>query len=490
MAETSSSPAWRSTVIPMLRGCVVLALVTLAAYRLHLNAAVTSCAYLVAIVLNCLDGAVKTAGALSLAAVGCLDFFFIEPRFSFTMDDPMDYAALVAFLTVSMVTTRLASRVRDGAAAAKRDHGNLQRLYDLAQQLLMLDPLRTDHSKILDTLRSMVQLRAAAIFDAGNAQIYCAGDGGVLGDRTRDAYIMSKDINDPESGIAIRCFRSGGKATGAIGFLGLDDMDGLAGPVAALVSATLQRGQASREAANATAEARMETLRSAILDALAHEFKTPLAAILTAAGGLREIGRLGPEESELAEIVETEAERLTRLSSRLLRLARLDVEEVRPRLEPADIVHLVNGMVARYARRSPDREFPVVITEQPPEVAADPELLQLALSQLLDNACKYSPRDSPVRITVEPAGRFVHVTVWNCGDPISPTECRLIFDRFYRGSEGRLLASGSGLGLYVARKIALAHGGSLELDPSAASGSGVAFRLSVPLALEEFETDG
>jgi two-component system sensor histidine kinase KdpD len=406
------------------------------------------------------------------------------------MDDPIDYAALAAFLTVSVVTTRLASRAREGVAAARRQHAILQRLYDLSQRLLVLDPLRTDPTKIAETLQSMFDLHAVCIFDGPSAQVHTSGDVGPLTDRTRDAYIMSQDLNDPATDTAVRCFRAMGQATGALGFSGLDDMQGLAGPVATLVSAAIQRGQAAREAANAAAETRMETLRSAILDALAHEFKTPLAAILTAAGGLRETGRLKPEEAELAEIIENEADRLTRLSSRLLRLARLDVEEVRPRLEHANITDLVGGVVARYCRRSPDREFPMVANAPLPEVAADPELLQLALSQLLDNACKYSPRDSPVKITMDSNERFVTVTVWNSGETISSAESRLIFDRFYRGSEGRLLASGSGLGLYVARKIALAHGGLLELEHTAANGDGVAFRLSVPLAPEEFEGDG
>ena len=469
----------------------MLAALTLIAYALRLHPAVTGCAYLVAIVLNCLDCVMSVAALLSIVAVGCLDYFFIEPRFTLNVANPVDGAVLIGFLTVSMVTTRLASRAREGAKAARREHENLARLYELAQTLLGLDPLRTDPIKILETLQNVLRLEAACIFDGTNAQMYEAGQAGSLAEKTRDAFIMGRDANEPGAATALRCFRAGGKTIGAIGFRGLPDPEGLAGPAAALAGGAIQRGQAAREAANAAAEARVETLRSAILDALAHEFKTPLAAILTAAGGLRETGRLGTAESELAEIVENEAERLSRLSSRLLRLARLDVEEVRLRLEPANIVDLVNGVVARYARRSPEREFTLAVGEPaPPEIAADPELVQLALSQLVDNACKYAPRELPVRIRVESAGAAVHVVVWNAGPAIRPAECRLIFERFYRGSEGRQMASGTGLGLYVARKIAVAHGGALELDHSERAAGGVAFRLSLPAAEEESDSDG
>ena len=490
MALAQRAAVCRDIPIPLLRGCVVVLLLTAAAYKLQAHPAITGCAYLVAIALNCLDCAISVATVLSLLAVACLDYFFIEPRFTLNVTNPVDVAALIGFLTISMLTTRLASKAREGAKAAKREHENLERLYGLAQTLLALDPLRTDQAKILETLQNVLHLDAACIFDGSNAQMYVVGKASLLSEKTRDAFIMGKDVNEPESAIALRCFRAGGKTTGAIGFLGLPDLEALAGPVAALAGGALQRGQAAREAANAAAEARVETLRSAILDALAHEFKTPLAAILTAAGGLRETGHLGDAEMELAEIVENEAERLSRLSSRLLRLARLDVEEVRPRLEHANIVDLVNGVLGRYARRSPDREFSLSVGEQPlPEIAADPDLLQLALSQLVDNACKYSARDLPVRISIESLPKCVDVVVWNAGQPISPTEYRLIFERFYRGSEGRQLASGTGLGLYVARKIALAHGGTLELDHSDRAAGGVAFRLSIPVAPED-ETDG
>jgi two-component system sensor histidine kinase KdpD len=479
----------RSFVVPAVRGCLILAVLTAGAFRFHLNVAVTGFSFLIAIVLNCLNGARASAVVVSVMAVACLDYFFIEPLFSFTVADPIDFAALGAFLTTSLVTTRLASTAREEAAAARREHRNLEQLYAMSQKMLGLDPLLSDPAAILESVRDMLHLRAVSIFDGGAAELQTVGDGAALGDRTRDAYILCKDVNEPESGMALRCLRTGGKASGAIGFLGLTDVDAMAGPVAALTAAAIERGRAARAAANAAAEARTETLRSAILDALAHEFKTPLAAILTATGGLRETGCLGPQEAELAEIVESEADRLSNLTSRLLRLARLDSQEVRPRLENISLVTLVSGVLDRYRSQNPDREFPLAVPAGGAIVAADAELLQLALSQLLDNACRYSPRGSPVRVFVASDERSAQVTVWNAGDLIPASERRLIFERFYRGSEGRQLSSGSGLGLYVARKIALAHDGALELDSSQPAAAGVVFRLSIPIAGEESDLE-
>jgi two-component system, OmpR family, sensor histidine kinase KdpD len=126
---------------------------------------------------------------------------------------------------------------------------------------------------------------------------------------------------------------AGGNTIGAISFEGLRDSELTAGALSALAAAMLERMRTFRNASQATAAAQAESFRGAILDALAHEFKTPLATIITAAGGLRELGPLGVEQLELTNIVETEASRLSLLTSRLLRAAQVDREDIKPRPE-------------------------------------------------------------------------------------------------------------------------------------------------------------
>jgi two-component system sensor histidine kinase KdpD len=253
----------------------------------------------------------------------------------------------------------------------------------------------------------------------------------------------------------------------------------MAGPASAMIAATLLRQKAALNASEAEAAARTETLRSAILDALAHEFKTPLATILTAAGGMRETAPLSAEQDDLAEMIETETERLSELTSRLLSLARLDQEEVKPRLEPTDVAVAVREAVDRQLRQTPGRQISVTAEPQMEEISADAGLLQLALAQLLDNACRYSPPDSPVEVCVEPSDRGASVVVWNSGEPIEAGEREHVFERMYRGRRGRLVSGGTGLGLYVARKIAMAHGGTLGLATGLRE-DGVSFRLTLP----------
>jgi len=268
---------------------------------------------------------------------------------------------------------------------------------------------------------------------------------------------------------------------GVIGFEGLKDVELTAEPLAALAAVMIERIRAFRRASHAAAATEAEVFRGAVLDALAHEFKTPLATIITAAGGLKEAAPLRPEQRELAEMVETEASRLGQLSSRLLRLARLDRDEVKPQMELTDLAKVVRSVVEQYALRWPDRRLLLLKCERV-DVMADQELLWLGLGQLLDNACKYSRPGSDIRVSIELANEAVTVRVWNNGSAISSAEQARIFDRFHRGVIARGQTPGSGLGLYVARKIALAPGGNLELEDPEESDSGTAFRFTIPIS--------
>ena len=151
----------------------------------------------------------------------------------------------------------------------------------------------------------------------------------------------------------------------------------------------IERCRALEQASRAAAATEAEVFRGAMLDALAHEFKTPLATIIMAAGGVREAGPLGREQLELAETVEEEASRLGQLTTRLLRLARLDREEVKPQMEYADIRSVVDSVVEQYCRRWPERKLSWIPGDRI-NAPVDRELLWLGLGQLVDNACKYS----------------------------------------------------------------------------------------------------
>jgi len=457
----------RETVIRAGVGSLGVALLTSICFGLHIDLASAIPLYMLLVVAQSMTGDFRSATIVSLLSAGCLDFFFTQPLFSLYMSNPLNALALVVFVFTALVITRLVSRERQQAKSSRLQKDRLDRLYKLSQRLLALEPEAMMTEKFLEPFRELFGVTAICAFDAETAEVHLVGSSRRnLASKAREAYISGHDLNDTAPRLSVRCLRVGGGArmTGAIGFEGLRDPEETTGSLLALTAALIERTKAFRKATSASAAVQAEVYRSAVLDALAHEFKTPLATILAAAGGLREAGPLQAEQDEMADTVENEALRLTNLTSKLLRTARLDREQINPRMETINAGSMANEIASQYSRRSPDRHLLVTNSRETVEVFADPELLPIALNQLVENACKYSLPGSTVAIDIAREGKLVAIKVSNDGSSVPYNERERIFERFYRGSEVKNTISGSGLGLYVARKIAIAHGGSLDLE--------------------------
>jgi signal transduction histidine kinase len=146
---------------------------------------------------------------------------------------------------------------------------------------------------------------------------------------------------------------------------------------------------------------------------------------------------------------------------------------------------LVTVVADQYSKQWTDRKLSIRKQAIATSVMADPELLELAFRQLLDNACKYSVPGSAVRVSIDSQEEWVAIRTSNSGSSIRPSERSRIFERFYRGADAQHKAPGSGLGLYVARKIVHAHGGSLDLEIGPTPHQDTAFLLALPRAVRE-----
>jgi two-component system sensor histidine kinase KdpD len=318
---------WRSG-LRALPGTFLVGLVTFICYGLGLNLTATGFLYLIVVVLQSLLGDFVSSAVVSIFADLCLNFFFVPPLFSFRVSDSSDILALSAFLITGLVITRLMTQVRQEAETSELQRTEMKLLYELTQRLLALDPDDLLMTRAVGLFREVYPVHAVCLYDGTNTELHSDGESqNGLTERTRAAYISRQDADDNVSGIFIRCLRAAGQTIGAIGFDGLHDGKLTAAQLAALAASMLERVRVFREASQSVAATQAEVFRGAILDALAHEFKTPLATIVAAAGGLREISGLRPEQLELAETAELEASRLGRLTSRLLRIAQLDKEK-------------------------------------------------------------------------------------------------------------------------------------------------------------------
>lgn len=212
---------------------------------------------------------------------------------------------------------------------------------------------------------------------------------------------------------------------------------------------------------------RNEQLRSALLDGLAHAFKTPLATIQSASSGLMETGLANPAQGELAAIINQESIRLSDLAAEALRTARRDAETMEPHRENVRIDSLLNRFRDELDWAVAQHRLEISCGNPATMVSADPQMLCVALSQLVENAAKYGSDSTPIAVLGTESAAEIVISVRNSGSYIPPEERPKIFRRFYRSPSSAAHTPGTGIGLFIVKKIVEAHGGRVwvESDP-------------------------
>ncbi|HSP07451.1 MAG TPA: HAMP domain-containing sensor histidine kinase, partial [Acidobacteriota bacterium] len=230
-----------------------------------------------------------------------------------------------------------------------------------------------------------------------------------------------------------------------------------------------------------------EQLRTTLIDAMVHEFKTPLTAIRAATTALLANPEQSPEtSSEMLTIADEEAAHLAEFIDNAVEMARLDNAHIEVHLEQSDLCQVVRDVVASMRGEIEDRTVTVECCETIPRIALDPRWMKLAVKQLLDNALKYSPAGTPVKILLSLSDDAVTVGICNQGEGIPLKEQERIFERFYRSPSVRHQIPGSGLGLSIASSIVRAHEGTLTLTSSSGE---TTFRIALPSKKIEMDTE-
>jgi two-component system sensor histidine kinase KdpD len=240
----------------------------------------------------------------------------------------------------------------------------------------------------------------------------------------------------------------------------------------------LHRAETQREADAAQAQAQGQAVRNALLAAISHDYRTPLAAIMGAASSLRDVGnKLAPEQRDrLAQSIVAETRQLSRLTNNTLQLVRLDAPGVKLHLDWESPDELAGAAIGRACKHDPDRRLKVWAEPGLPLVRCDAVLFSQMLENLVDNALKYSNAPAPVELTVRRQGACIVFAVRDRGPGIEPAWREKIFEVFQRGdwrsgSTNSAAQRGAGVGLAVCKAIASAHGGELKLRSRAHGGS-------------------
>ncbi|HEX4652002.1 MAG TPA: ATP-binding protein [Granulicella sp.] len=458
--------------------------ITWAAFAFHFNLSSATSLHLLLVTTFALRWGLVEASIVSLLSVLCLDYFFTDPVFAFNMNDSRDWVALFTFEGVALLASRLSNQVRSHAREAERSRSQVQKLYELSQHILLIDRQKPVDQQLATLIQATFEMRGVALWNAQNLQLARSGDcSDVTDDEVRATYSMEYAGDDVSSATSRRVLRLGTRSIGSIVLCGHSLDAASINAMLSLTAIAIERARSFSAETSAEAARQSEQLRAAVLDGLAHAFKTPLTTIISSSSGLLTMDTLPPMEKRLVALIDRQAEQLNDLTTNLLRTARLDKVDLKLRREQIDLLELIKGSIDAASQELSGHQVDVQPVRPGSAVWADRQLLQMAILQLFDNAAKYGSPDSPITIGVHEEAAEALISVRNEGCLIAPEEKEKIFQRFYRSPGSDHRASGTGIGLSVVKRITEAHHGRVWVTSDRQNGT--TFFLALPRMAKE-----
>jgi two-component system sensor histidine kinase KdpD len=463
--------------------CLVAAITFFFSRVASVNETTTGFVYLVAILLIATAGGLVESTIASVVAMLCFNYFFLPPIGTFTVADPRNWAALCAFLATSLIASQLSARAKRRTKDAIDRQNEIERLYSLSRALLLRGTERPISKEIVQQIAQAFEFRAVALYERSGGEIYRAGFDDIpeIDNELKETVVRSELLQDESKGLIITPVRLGRQPIGSLAIRGASLSDAALQSLLNLVAIWLERALTEEAVNRAEVARRSEELKSTLLDAIAHEFKTPLTSIKAVTTDLlsESASELAVHQRELITIADEGADRLSTLVTEAIQLARIEGGTFQLNRGVHLPSSLIFGALKRMKSLTDGRAVNLSIVDDLPPVWVDAELIRMVIAHLIDNALKYSPPAAPILIGARGAEKSVIVYVSDQGSGIAEEEKARIFDKFYRGTKATHLR-GTGMGLAIAREIIRAHGEDIWVTSKLGQGS--EFSFSLPLA--------
>ncbi len=448
----------------------------------HLNSTTVALTLLLLVLFLAARWGLRYALATSIAATVAYNYYFLRKLERLTINDPQVWLNIFAFLTVAVVGSRLSERVREEGADARRRQAELEVLYGLSRQLLQTENLPSLLNAISPAIMLVTRADAVMLYLLEGDRRYLAGDGSGIPLDDIALRQLAETLPAPETTVSKQAripLRVGVRPRGLLLINGVSLSVETLEAIAGLISASIDRAQALEDLTRGEASKESERLRSLMIDSITHELRTPLTAIKAAASTLLLPKPLDEaERRDLLTVINEESDRLNQLVSEAVEMAQLDTQEVHMTFAAASIGALVEKALTYCSSLLDDHEVKLDLPDLPP-VKADADYITKVLTNLIENAAKYSPAGTPICISAERKDGMVSVSVADRGMGIDLSEQSLIFERFYRANVPSQQSWGTGMGLAISRAIIEAHHGVLSVTSQLGEGSVFSFTLPV-----------
>jgi two-component system sensor histidine kinase KdpD len=466
-----------------------LTIATLTVYYLQdvLGVPNPSAVYLVAVVASAIVSGTIGAVATAVASFLLYDFLFVEPRFTPTISDPAEYVSVVLLLFVGIVVGQLAAIQRSRTELAAAREREARALFSVSRALATRSSttqVLPEIARILAHETRMERIQISTGSDEASERIAADSAGQSRAQLPTTYFILRRmpgdvpaewvRVHPPVRGRpdqAMDTYRvrieAPGRRFGSIWAFRRRDVQAIDGiETRLLATAADQAGQAlahdelAAESQAAEIARQSDEIKSALLQSVSHDLRTPLATIRAAAGSLRtDSGLSDVERDESADAIDREVEYLNRLVTNLLDLSRIEGGALKAERDVFELDDLISRSLERLHRRLGQHQL--AISLQAPPVDVDPVLLDSSVTNILENAIKYTPADAPIRVVASVLDDgFVRLTIEDGGPGVPDAALEKLFEKFYRvPGRQRSSRSGTGVGLAVVRGLVEAMGG-------------------------------